>query len=112
MTLGLSICTLLWRDNSPLIRDTALLLTANSFAKNLISSVLALPSTGGALMRIFNASPCKPTTSDFDAFGCKWQVRIKLSPCHRKNVLTAQKIIHGEHLRKQLWVLPREFLTF
>ncbi len=43
----------------------------------------ALPSTGGAVMRIFKLSPCRPQSSSALALGCTWQVSKSRWPCHR-----------------------------
>ena len=49
--------------------EISLLATPNFFAKNLISSAFAAPSTGGAAILTFKAPPWSPTISLFDARG-------------------------------------------
>ena len=58
------------REVSPLARVTARRGTPSALATNAISASLALPSTGGAAMRILSAAPCSPATALFFAPGC------------------------------------------
>ncbi|AVK26638.1 hypothetical protein CSB85_5807 [Pseudomonas aeruginosa] len=42
-----------------------------------------MPSTGGAVRRIFRRSPCSPANSSRLALGCRWQSRSRSSPSQR-----------------------------
>jgi len=50
--------------------------TPKVFAKSLIISAFAAPSTGGDAIRTFNAPSCSPTISLFDARGTTRTLKI------------------------------------
>src|SRR5690606_39046012 len=60
---GLRMRTRFWRFSSPLSRLTWLLATPKAAARKAIRWAFALPSTGGAVRRIFSRSPCSPANS-------------------------------------------------
>ncbi len=64
------ISTIFRRPVPPAATLTLLLGRFNFEARNSINSAFAALSTGGAATRIFQASPCMPTTPVFDARGC------------------------------------------
>jgi len=68
------------RPLPPLRMRMALLVTASVFARKRVSSALASPSTGGAVMRMRMASPCWPAISVREARGCtRTRMRTQLS---------------------------------
>jgi hypothetical protein len=60
----------------PEIISTSFLAMQNSFARISISSLFALPSTGGEVSLTFNASPYCPTMPAFDERGSTLIFRV------------------------------------
>src|SRR3569833_602102 len=56
--------------------------TPQSSAMKAMTAALALPSTGGAVRRIFKRSPCRPASSFFAARGCTRTRKRRSSPSH------------------------------
>ena len=81
--VGLSIRNVFCLPVSPCSRLTADLGVPNQRLINAIKCWLALPSTGGAVIRIFRRSPCSPTISSLDERGCSRQRNSRQPSCHR-----------------------------
>ena len=81
--VGRRMRTRFCRFSSPLSRLTRLLATPKALPRKASRWALALPSTGGAVRRIFRRSPCSPANSSRLALGCRWQSRSRSSPSQR-----------------------------
>src|SRR6185369_2577156 len=75
--------------------STADLGTLNNSARNSRQSLLAAPSTGGDVSRIFSAWSCTPHTSFFDARGWMWRVRTMPSLLRTQRACS-DRLIAGE----------------
>ncbi len=74
--------TVFFRASSPEMIEILLFAIPNDLLKNLIKCALAFPLTGGAVIRIFTLSSCRPQNSFLDDFGWRWQCNINVLPCH------------------------------
>src|SRR5438094_5602473 len=68
--------TIFCRDDSPRTIVTLRNGTSKASERKRSNSAYALPSTGGAARRIFNASPCHPATSVRLAPGCTCRIKM------------------------------------
>ena len=76
----------------PPMISTALFETSKVFAKSLINSAFAAPSTGGEAILTFNAPSNSPTISLFDARGTTRTVKIIESSFSVKLIITRSEL--------------------